>query len=153
MHRTIRSQLRTLGFTLLELMIVVVVVAILGAIAWPSFVQSIYKGRRSDGVGTIVLVQQELERWRSSQPAYPANLGAMGMADPLPSKDGYYSVVMAPINSGLGYQITATATGVQTNDTKCQKLMVQMTTGGIVYSSSDSLSATNSAANNPCWAR
>lgn len=50
------------GFTLIELMIVVLVVAILAAIAYPSYQDSVRKARRADGKELLMRVAQAQER-------------------------------------------------------------------------------------------
>lgn len=144
--------LRTRGFTLLELMIAVVVVAILGAIAIPSFQKSVYKGRRADASAGLFKVQQALEQWRSSHPAYTSSASDLNLTAPLKSPDGHYDLAITLTNGGTLYQISATANGVQAGDTQCQVLTVQMTSAGITRSSSDG-STTNSSSSNPCWPR
>ena len=62
------------GFTLIEAMIVVAVVAILAAVALPSFMDSIRKGRRSDAFAAISQVQQAQERWRANHASYADQL-------------------------------------------------------------------------------
>ncbi len=49
------------GFTLIELMIVIVIVAILVGLAVPSFLESVRKSRRSDGLDAIIDMHLEQE--------------------------------------------------------------------------------------------
>jgi type IV pilus assembly protein PilE len=142
---------RTSGFTLLELMITVLVVGILGAIAYPTFMQSIYKSRRTDAKKSLTEIQQAAERYRANHVAYPSNLAAFYPSST--SSNGHYTLAFAPLGNGTTYTVTATATGIQTGDAQCYAMRISMGSNGPAYSSSsDGLSFTESA-NDPCWPR
>lgn len=139
-----------MGVTLIELLVTLAIAAILGAIAYPSFMGSIYKSRRADASAALTRVQQSAERWRSSNVAYPTDLAQMG--ENAVSPDKHYLLTFTPLVNGTSYQATATATGSQAGDTKCKILTVTMDKGALSYSSSDGVTVVNSATN-PCWRR
>jgi type IV pilus assembly protein PilE len=58
------------GFTLIELMIVVAIVGILAAIAYPSYQESILKGRRAEGRTALVELMQQQERYMTQRGTY-----------------------------------------------------------------------------------
>lgn len=64
------------GFTLIELMIVVAVVGILSAIAYPSYAEYIRRGHRADGRAGLLQAQQWLERAATASGKYPTALPA-----------------------------------------------------------------------------
>lgn len=64
------------GFTLIELMIVVAVVAILSAIAYPSYAEYIRRGHRADARTGLLQAQQWLERAATATGVYPTALPA-----------------------------------------------------------------------------
>ena len=63
---------RSRGFTLIELMIVVAVVGILAAIAYPSYTDSIVKGRRAQGRTALAELMQQQERYMTQNNTYLA---------------------------------------------------------------------------------
>lgn len=61
---------RELGFTMIELMIVLVVVAILAAIAYPAFTSQIQQGRRADAQQELMDMALRQEKWRANHTEY-----------------------------------------------------------------------------------
>lgn len=119
MHRTAR------GFTLIELMIVVAVVAILAAIAFPSFREQVRKSRRSEAMAEVGRLQLAMERWRAERPTY-ANSPASATY-PAPVSNTYYTIAIAPGASATSYTVTATPAGSQEGD-RCGVLTLTATT-------------------------
>ena len=102
------------GFTLIEVMIVLGIVAILAALAVPAFQDALRKSRRSDAMNTIMDIQLAQERWRASDTDY-GTLVEMGFTNPQVSPDGHYSVRLSSVTA-TGYIITATAQAPQDQD-------------------------------------
>jgi type IV pilus assembly protein PilE len=62
------------GFTLIELMIVVAIVGILSAIAYPSYAEYIRRGHRADARAGLLQAQQWMERAATATGVYPTTL-------------------------------------------------------------------------------
>lgn len=101
------------GFTLIELMIVVAVVAILAAIAVPAYNEQVRKSRRSDAIAAVGQVQLAMERWRADNPTY-ANPTAAATYPALPTSP-FYTYALTN-QSATAYTITATPAGGQVGD-------------------------------------
>lgn len=95
------------GFTLIEVMIVVAIVAILAAIALPSYRSSVLKGNRSDGYAILNEIMQAQERYAASNDIYVTNLALLGYADPQNSPEGYFSVTASVCNGAPAPALTA----------------------------------------------
>lgn len=67
-----RASLR--GFTLIELMIVVAVIAILAAIAYPSYMDSVRKGWRAEARAALMQEMQQQERFYTQVSSYRADV-------------------------------------------------------------------------------
>jgi len=113
------------GFTLVELMITVAVVAILAMIAVPSYTQYIRRGNRTDATKTMQLDAQALERCYSQTFSYVNCLGAQ--VGTLASPQLKYNVTIAipdtvtPGAPAASYYITAVPLAPsQQADAPCQ---------------------------------
>lgn len=154
---------RAPGFTLIELMIAVAIVALLAAVALPSFFDSLRKSRRTEAYTAISAVQQAQERWRSNRAEYAGNLTASpsdpttpGLGLPATTPKGYYSIALSG-NTATGYTVSAVAvsTSSQAQDTACLKLAARVAGGQITYAGcqSCSLADTDFSESNACWSR
>lgn len=110
------------GFTLIELMIVVAIVAILSAIAYPSYSAYVLKSHRADALTALSQNQVILERCYAQNFSYSAACVALPTF-PVSSPQAYYSVALSNLNPTT-YTLTATPTGVQIADTTCAAMIV-----------------------------
>ena len=96
------------GFTLIELMIVVVIVAILASIAVPAYTSSVRKSRRTEAKTAITDFAAREERLYATQNVYSTDPGALGYT----AAGGSW-----PVSTGSYYQIQAPTTTLATATT------------------------------------
>jgi len=139
------------GFTLIEIMIAVAIVAILAAIALPSFLDSVRKSRRSEAFAALSALQQAQERWRGNNASYGALTDLAGVSANTPNSHYSISVSVNGPPAPPGYVATATGQGGQAADGACKMLGVRVEGGNISYGSGATALTFPDA--NSCWAK
>ena len=115
------------GFTLVEIMIVVAIIALLAAIAIPNLLRARLNANESAAIAGLRSVSTACESFRAAQspPSYPANMAALTGANPPyldttfnnASRQGYvytYALVSANQYTCTAAPVTANVTGTRT---------------------------------------
>jgi len=135
------------GFTFIELIIVMVIVAILLMVALPSYQQFILKSRRSDAMSALMNVTNRQEQFMLDSNTYTVKMTDLGfITDPYITPNSHYSIVAIPGTTGsitTSYSLTASpkTTSSQLNDHLCSSFTI---------TSSGAKSATGSLGTQ-CW--
>lgn len=151
MHRRRGKQL---GFTLIELMITVAIIGLLAAVAYPSYVSQIAKGRRAECRSGLLQSMQQQERYYSQYNAYAPFTEALATA-----KTKAFSGDSAASSSCLLTGVDCTAVGA-TPTNQCIELRARPvrpdSSIDYLYIDSDgnkgcSVSSTRTQNNKTCW--
>lgn len=108
------------GFTLIESLFSVALMAILMGIALPNFEQYWQISRRQDAQNSLLQLHLKQLQWRGLHPQYANSLPDLGWSSHT-SSAGHYSLHLQNANS-LSYELHATALGMQTRDAPCTKM-------------------------------
>ncbi|MDD4929991.1 MAG: type IV pilin protein [Gallionella sp.] len=132
------------GFTLVELMIVVAIVGILAAIAYPSYSQYITKSNRSAAQSFMLTISNKQEQYMLDARRYAATVNQLHLNIPAEVSRNYsVSVVTDNAATPPGYLISAEPVGAQqANDPSCATLSLDQT-------GAKGISGTGSVAS--CW--
>lgn len=142
------------GFTLVELMVVLVIAGILAAIAYPAFTSFLQRGRRADAIKVLTAIVQTQERLRSNRGAYTADFGADNLNIDTSQFTPYYDFEITGVGSPpslvSGYVASARikSTGPQSTDRNCATLAVRMSGAMLSYVASNADGQDTSSA---CW--
>jgi type IV pilus assembly protein PilE len=110
------------GFTLIEMLIVMLVFSVLVAIAYPSYNAFILQSHRTDAQAALTQDQTTIERCYAQNFSYNTACSALPTF-PHNSTQGFYSIALSNLTSST-YTLTATPIGSQIKDTTCASLAV-----------------------------
>lgn len=136
---------RSKGFTLIELMIVVLIIAVLAGLAYSGYQQQVRKSRRAEAKQVLSEVALRQEKWRSNNVSYlgtdstVAEKAAFGTI----TSGSYYTIAITTAESGTAY--TATATPKAGTD------QVNDSCGTLTWALSAGLVTKSSSAGSNCW--
>jgi len=131
------------GFTLIELLIVIAVIGILASVAYPSYLDSVRKARRTDGIEAVLACSAAMKRQftvlNTFNGAPPADCAGT-------SGEGYYNMTVNVTNGGNRFTASATPPGgtSQAADADCLAFTISNT--GL-----QSVSGSSSANPQKCW--
>ncbi len=125
------------GFTLIEAMVTVGIVAILAAIAAPAYLSQQRKGHRGEIINALGRISIEMNRCYADQGGYTACNDAFILpkvlnAPPL-TDQGHYTIAITATDPDVGlignkvhqgFTITATPVGDQAYDNKCMSFSI-----------------------------
>ncbi len=144
MNSATRGRPAQAGFSLIELMIVVVIIGIIAAIAYPSYQRNVRESNRTEAQGALVTLAALQERFFSDNNSY----GLLGTTCtrinfPATTEHGYYTIAVTlpgtpptedtvncriTANHASSYTLTATAAAApQTADAGCTTLTLTST--------------------------
>jgi len=123
-----RKTIRMKAFTLIELMIVVAIIGIITAIAYPAYDEQVTKAKRADAMAALMSASQSYERYRANNFDYNVALATIFSAQvPVDGGTAYYTLsntapatgsytlLATPIGSMAGKNaLTLTNTGART---------------------------------------
>lgn len=98
-------------------MIVLVIVAILTAIAYPAYTAYLRRAQHADAQSALLNTAQRLER------RYTANGEYSAPQSQIDSEQGYWTIGVSIIDSGQGYRLTANKTDKGVADSDCDGKM------------------------------
>lgn len=105
------------GMTLIELMIVIAIISILAAIAFPSYQDYIIRANRSRAQQFVLEIANREGQYLLDARLYTATIGAGGLNLTAPAELATrYTFIVALTGPPPGYLITATAIGGQASD-------------------------------------
>ena len=96
------------GITLIELMIVVVVVSILAAVAFPNYQEFSARAKRNEAKAALLQIATNQERFYLNNNTFTQDMTALGFsADPFTTDTGSYVIVVTSADA-TNYSATAT---------------------------------------------
>lgn len=107
---------RQRGFTLIEAMIAVVIVAILAAVALPTYRDQLRKSARAQAQAFLSDMASRQQQYLVEKRAYAASMSSLGMAAPASVDRAFGIAVTAASGPPPTFLITATGSGDQAKD-------------------------------------
>ena len=117
--------MQTKGFTLVEVLITVAIVAILAAIAYPAYQNQVIKTRRSAAKACLLELAQYMERYYTTNMSYEN--AVLPDTECQTELEDFYTFALDGNPTATSFTISAAAQGAQANDNACSPLRITET--------------------------
>ena len=121
--------LKTKGFSLVELMVVIAIIAILAAVGTPMYTNHILKSHRSEAIAELLSAASAADNFEIKNGVFPSG-SDINTFFHHSSQNDYYTLAYcgggdnACLN--VNYVITATAVNSQSGDIPCQNIEIEV---------------------------
>tara|TARA_Y100000766_G_scaffold172347_1_gene147920 strand:+ start:644 stop:1024 length:381 start_codon:yes stop_codon:yes gene_type:complete len=103
------------GFTLIELMIVVIIMGLLASIAYPAYQEQVMKTRRAEGQSALLHLATAIEHYYTVNLSYSGATSPSVLGHSATSTNGHYTLTISDL-SDTTYTLSATPAGAQAGD-------------------------------------
>jgi type IV pilus assembly protein PilE len=138
------------GFTLIEVMITVAIVAILASIALPSYQDYVRRGKIQEATSALLSMRTRLEQFYQDQRTF-AGACVAGTVAPLPQNLRYFTVACPTLNAT---QYSVTATGGTLTDSSMAGIVFSINetnTRATTVTSGTTMATAGYSGNTTCW--
>lgn len=125
--KAVSSQTAEQGFTLIELMVTVAIIAIIAAVAIPSYRNHVIKTNRGAAEAFMLQIANKEEQYMLDARQYTANWGAGGLNLSAPTGVSVNYTITIPVVTATGYTIKAVPINPPQNDALCGTLTLDQT--------------------------
>lgn len=129
------------GFSLIELMVVVLIIGILASVALNSYRKYVLRSHRTEAIGALQDIAGREERWFYTNNAYTSTLTDLNLTTTVGNPN--YTVTI-PSATSVAYTVKAVAINLQLADKDC--LTFTLSSSGTQASTGNGTAAT-------CWGR
>ncbi len=137
------------GFTLVELMVVVTIIALLATFGYPAYIDQVRKSRRADAKTSLQALRVNQAKWRANHATYAASAASVSATGTTASNDEHYTLrIWAP--SATAFRATAVPkVGSDQAKDKCGTLVIDQ--DGPTDVGATVNSTTNTQWKKDCW--